>query len=741
MILQLENKDDAKKVLGLEYLESKSNDMQQVIELLRSEMIFERAIKSLGMDVSLYSRGKILTEEKYLSSSFNVQPYHLYDSTLVGKEIGVKFNGKEVSLSYIHKGKNKSLKGILNEHLRNEDFDIVVKAGNELAFTRDSKENELYFVFNSIKLVKDRLIGGLTVQPINAEAKTINIAFRSNNARLCHDMTWAVAQSYIEFSEELKSKGSNKVLKFIETQLDSLASVLQDSKDSLVDFQRRTDMTSPDEIGGDLYKNVNEIQDKLITIQNEIEDLIELNRKLTKSPTRLEVYRLMADIYGSSYESILIPQLKELHKLMEEKEDLLIIVTSDHIRVQRINEQIKSSIELVNSSIGSLQNKLNLNASNLRNKLNEIRLEKLSLPEQKMEYSRLKNIQDLNEKYFFLLTEKKVQYGISEAGYDSFNNILKKPKIDPFPVAPSKKIIYGSFFALGLILGLGIMFLKYIMFNEVNTEDDLASVLPLEATILGTIPLFDTPLEYSQMIIQDVPKSILAESMRRIRTNLYYKKPDFQTIAISSSISGEGKTFVALNLGGIIAMSGKKTILVDLDLRKPKVHLGMDTENVVGMSSLIVGQAKIDDCIHKSKAENFDFITAGPIPPNPSELLLSKNFQNIIEELKTRYDVIILDNPPVGLVSDGVKNLTEADIPIYVFKSQYSKRSFALRVKELFEVQQLKGISVVLNGVKPSRRNTYGYSYGYGYGYGYTEDENQVKGNRWLNAIKKWFGR
>jgi capsular exopolysaccharide synthesis family protein len=160
------------------------------------------------------------------------------------------------------------------------------------------------------------------------------------------------------------------------------------------------------------------------------------------------------------------------------------------------------------------------------------------------------------------------------------------------------------------------------------------------------------------------------------------------------------------------------------------------------MSSLIVGQSSLEQCIKRSTLDNFDFITAGPIPPNPSELLLSKRFKEIVDELKTLYDVVIIDNPPVGLVSDGVKNLTEADIPIYVFKSHYSKRNFAYRIKELFDVQQLNSLNVILNGLKTNKGSVYGYGYGYGYGNGngYVEDgsqkfKEQARMNKWYRRI------
>ena len=274
--------------------------------------------------------------------------------------------------------------------------------------------------------------------------------------------------------------------------------------------------------------------------------------------------------------------------------------------------------------------------------------------------------------------------------------------------------------SIGFILGFANLFYKFLTFNEINLLDDLVKLLPDHVTTLGGVPLVKNDMQYSQLLAFDFPKSQLAESFRNIRTNLNYIKTTYQTIAITSSISGEGKTFVALNLAGILAMSGKKTILIDLDLRKPKIHLGFNVQNDKGMSGLIINQYPISECIQKSNLELLDFITAGPIPPNPSELIISESFKEKLAELKTMYDIIIIDNPPVGLVSDGIKNLTDADIPIYVFKSHYSKRTFIKKIDDLFEMQQLKSLNVILNGVKSTRKGgSYGYGYGYGYTYGY----------------------
>lgn len=740
MVLQIGDKDSAKDVLDIENINTKDNQISGMVELLRSELLFERALNKLNLSVSLYTRGQILTEEKYLSSAFNVQPYALMDSALINQEIAVKSLGNSrVLLSYVKNGRLVSLRGKINERLANKDFDVVVKVSDANSFEKVSRENEQFFTFNGREQLSNRLIQDLAVEAIDPDAKTISISFRGHNAVLCRDIVNAVSSAFIEYDEEQKRRSSENIISFIDAQLDSLSSEVQVAKDSLISYQRRSNLSDPETAGLSLTDNVTKMQDQLFEMEEEFNSLLNVKRKLNTASNRLDVYKLLPEMLGKSYERALVGHLTELHQYLERKEDLLFDVTNENSEIVILNQKIESKQRIIQRSIGAIEERLTENIASIRSKLGMFEGEAFELPGKKMEFNRLKNIQDLNEKYFTLLTEKKVLYEISDAGYASTNRVLSKAKVDLVPVAPSRNFVFASFILIGLFIGLGLILFRYLTFNEINMIEDLEQILPPQASILGGVPLFNQTLEFSQLVVADAPKSMMAESMRKIRTNLNYIHPEYKTIAISSSISGEGKTFIALNLGGIIAMSGKKTVLLDLDLRKPKVHLGLDVDNGVGMSSLIVNQATLEECIHHSKVENLDFITAGPIPPNPSELLLSKRFAEIVEQLKEMYDVVIIDNPPVGLVSDGIKNLTDADIPIYVFKSHYSKRIFANRIKELFTMQQLKSLNVILNGVKSSRNGGYGYGYGYGYNYGYYDNgytqEEEVKRKKWYKRL------
>ncbi|MCO5260172.1 MAG: polysaccharide biosynthesis tyrosine autokinase [Crocinitomicaceae bacterium] len=746
LLLQIENEDNAKNVIDIENINSKKDIFYSDIELLKSELLFSQVLHSLGLDVSIFYKGKILTEEKYRSGNLNIVPYHLADSSLCDIPITLEYNSGKIELQY-YLDKEYNISGNIGEHIKNDHFDIVVKIERLEQFKDEAASNEIFFTFNSSQNLIDRFIGNLGIFPLDERARTVLINFRGDNPRICHDMTLAVANTFINYSTRQKKQSSESILRFIDLQLDSLSNELKRSKDSLMNFQRAVNIGDPEKEGDNVQSDVSKFQDELFDLEDEISTLQAIHKKLMDNPNRLDVYRILPELMGKSYESAIAGHIESLHTLLEEKDEILFRLTPESSEIKRIEKKIQEKSKQVIRSIEAIEGRLNIRRKVLSTKVGQLESEYASLPGKRMEYNRLKNIQDLNEKYFQLLTEKKVQYSISDAGFSSQDRILKRPSLNTDPVEPKVNTVYAVFILLGFFMSIGVLFYKYVSFNEISLLEDLQTILPSKATILGGVPLSKFALEYSQIMVTKAPKSMMSEALRKIRVNLNYIHPDYKTIAISSSISGEGKTFVALNLAGIISMTGKKTIILDLDMRKPKIHLAFNLDNEKGMSNLIIGKVPLDQAIVKNVETNLDIITSGPIPPNPSELLLSKRFKEIIEELKTTYDVVIIDNPPIGLVSDGIQVLSEADIPIYVFKSQYSKRNFAQRIKELFEMKQLTSLNVILNGIAYTKHSIYGYGYWYGYGYGdyggYVDDikssdlKLKKKKNKFIDKLQK----
>jgi tyrosine-protein kinase Etk/Wzc len=732
-IIQIEKKDQGKEILEIQNFNTEQNISAEV-ELLRSELLFQKAIEKLNLNISIFSKGNVLTEELYQSNAIQIELFYLKDSSIYDTPIDIKLENNKILLNYNLFGKAFSINGKLNEHIINNHFDILIKV-NDLSILKDlNDKNKMYFIINNQSNLTKKLYGGLEVAAADPEAQTVLISYKSNNSILCHDIVEKVALAFFEFDEQIQKKSSENILNFINVQLDSIANELNYSKDSLTRYQKASKLTDPESDSKEISENISQISDKIFELDNEINTLKLVNSKLKSDPNRIDVYKLLPEMLGKSFESSLSKQIQDLYTLLEKKEDLLFEVTEENAVIKDINLKINNKITSIRRSVSVILERLYDNLSLLQGKLAGFESQFFSIPEKKTEFNRLKSAQELNEKYYALLAEKKVLYSISKAGFSSNNRILSEPQVSFAPISPNRKMVYGGFLFVGLLIGLTYLAFKYFTFNEINNTEELKMLLPEKANVLGNVPITKRSMDFSQIIVHDSPKSMLAESLRHIRANMSFVNKNAQTIAISSSISGEGKTFIAINLAAIIAMSGKKTLVIDLDLRKPKVHLGFGVNNDNGMSNLIVGQVSLIECIHKSDIENLDYITAGTIPPNPSELILSKDFQSILEKIKSMYEIIIIDNPPVGLVSDGVQVLASSDIPIYVFKANYSKRVFAERVKELFEVQQLHSLNVILNGTVPGRGGygyDYGYNYGYGYGYGsgyYYEEKGNISG-------------
>jgi len=238
-----------------------------------------------------------------------------------------------------------------------------------------------------------------------------------------------------------------------------------------------------------LSQSITEFKEERIIVEDEIRTLVLMDRKMKDEPNRLDVYRLLPELIGKSFEQTLAPQIQGLFDLLEKKEDLMYRVTEENPDVKTINKKVNVKISTVIRAIASNLDRQNTKLKMLNAKINEFEAEFYGLPIKKQEYNRLKGIQDLNEKYFNMLTEKKAMYALSDAGYSSSNRILTRPTVNTSPISPNGKLIYGTLAMFGFILGIAVMFFKYLSFNEINMLDDLKSILPEKATILGGVPL------------------------------------------------------------------------------------------------------------------------------------------------------------------------------------------------------------------------------------------------------------
>lgn len=721
LTLQVGSQNTAKQVLEVENFYD-NQDIAEDVELLKSKFLFKRTLQSLPFDVSYYNEGNFLNHELYKKSPINVE-YLISDSTVLGSEFYLKFNNNN---TFILSSKTEEL----GEFAFNKKIELAQVTLEINKLNADYNPDErVIFVINNLDELTNKYIDQLSVITENPLAKTINISFNDNNALKTKDIVTALANEYLKFDIEERSKSSKKVLEFIDNQLDKYYNKVKVSENKIQNFQKNSNLSNTKQFSSIYITNINQYENKIIDLnlqKNVLEEII----KIAENEESVDVDNLLPILSGTEYEGSIAFMINSLQKLLVEKQNLLFRVTKNSDAIKSLEHKIKVQRNLLTESLNSQILKLEKTRKEIEGNISNIQKKFLNIPEKELEYARLQRVLSIDEKFFTMLMEKRTEYSISEAGFVPQHTILNKAITPNRPVTPNKKIILITGVLVGIVLSILLLFVRYLFKNTISEINDIVSVAVAEIGILGVVPDYKQNMPNSQLVVHLKPKSIISESFRTLRSNLKFinSNNEKKVMAITSTISGEGKTFCALNLGGIIALSGKKVVVLDLDMRKPKIHLGFGANNNIGMSTLLIGANTIEECIQSSELKGLDYITSGPIPPNPAELIIDDHLDKVIEKLKTKYDLIIIDNPPIGLVSDAMEVLQKADYPIYVFKQEYSHRNFVHNADRLILDNKIKNLSIILNGVNTKQKSySYGYGYGYGYGTGYYDDENTSK--------------
>lgn len=745
------NDENVNKILETESIVTeKQTDLDKARELISSPVFLGQVFDELPLKVSYFYEGRILATEQYKESPYSVEA-KVTENSIYGVPIYIKFKSKDkFELSYTKPGFPKYEKEFFvsgKVSLPEAELSVKVVNAAKLEFNEGIlDQNSYYFIINNPDNIVTTYSSELSIAIINTEAKTVSISLKDRNPVKAYDIVNAIVENYKTYGVEKKQESANSVLEFIDKQLKVVYDTLFKSEIDLDEFKKdnKVDSSYMEPLPS-VYSRVNEFQNQILTIDLEENLLTEVETSLKDKD--IDIYKLIAIIAGSEFEGSITGFLTSLQELLLKKEKLLYEVTKNSGQIESLNYQIEIEKKLLIESIKTLQTNLKSRKAKINTFLDEYENVAFS-PKDKynaLELSRLQRMYTINEQFYNKLIEKKAEYQISKAGYVSEIVILERSSVPKDPISPRRRLIYFGSILVALLLSMGLILLRYLFFNDITNINDIIKYT--DAPILGIIPKYKKDIPVSQLIVDQKPKSLVAEALRSIRTNLQFisNEPGSKVIAFTSTISGEGKTFVAINLAGVVAFSEKKVIVMDFDLRKPKIHLGFGVENKKGISTILMGLNDIDSCIQHSIIDHLDFITAGPVPPNPAELMLNQRMPDLVDYLKTKYDYILIDNPPIGIVTDGMKSLLLADYPIYIFKANHSKRVFVQNVDRLISDSRLKKLAIVLNSVEPQYSGYsygksagygagygYGYGYAYGYGYGYYDEDH-------LMPVKKKF--
>ena len=695
-----------------------SSKLAGEVELIKSGIIYRRLKDSLALDVNYYVQGTVLETELYGISPFHVQ-YTITDPSLYNRKFNLKFTGPQrFSLDFVGQGRTLGGEYNLRQAIVLPGIKLQITGTPQL--TEKSREQNYHFTIQDESTVNGYLDKNLAVEIVNPDANTIQISFTDFNSSKAQNIVNKIDTVYLHEKVARKSESTALQLRFLDQMLNQTQHSLQQSEDKLQDFTQESKTF-------DVKADINGIAGKVEALETE-RTALEEKTSLLAEISRLAGQERLTNSENETVEqsiptlaSLEDPQLSAaLNNLNGQQSDLRRILRSSTDRTEAV-QQRQANLAFTRSSIKRLllqdQKLLRRKTDLLDQKRSELNALLMSLPAKATQLARLQRPVDLYTKNFLMLFEKGIDFNIMKAGNTADFQILSPASPPAEPIFPNKLIVYAVGLIGGVVLGLGLIGVRYFMHNTVTNVRELER--NTKAAVLGIIPAYDKEkMEISRLVVDKNPKSSISESIRSIRTNLDFisSSKKKRLISVTSTISGEGKTFVTVNLGGIIALSGQRVIILDLDMRKPKVNLAFEAENTRGISTILIERHGVQECIQRTTIESLQFISAGPTPPNPSELILSDRFDWMIKELFLTYDVILIDTPPVGLVTDGILIMRKADIPLYIVRADYSRKAFIKNMNRLMRSNNLTRMCTILNDTHSN--SGYGYGYGYGYDYG-----------------------
>ncbi len=718
-----------------------SDQVQNIATTFRSRAHNERVVDKLEFYVDYLRPGEYYLHDAYGEVPFRVE-INKKEGQLLRTPIKIKFLTEstfevevafeESSVSLFHYGEKITSKTAVQPGVFKKRFSIgepikipFLNVTLELLDNPGDYKGQEYLIrFNDFDNTVKKYRSIKT--EVDAKAGSIMVLSQSgpNKARLV-DFLNETVQTLISAQLEQKNQFASNTIDFIDKQLANMDDELKNSEKEIQSFSKDKNMFEI-ESGGAKYSDLlSQYDAERELIKRKINYLNTLESYLNRST---DFSQLPAPSVAGIEDPNILANVSKLIALSTRRSEIAYGIKSEKM-FKDFDNEIEAVKKVLINNVISARTAVDYQYKAVNNKLGSIEGEVSKLPTDQREFLKIKRKYDLNSMIIETFMDKRNQAEIVKAANLSDIHFIDTAKdTGGNLIGPNTNTNYVVAAFLGLIIPLMFVLGIFFMENAILNTDDITKLTKIPLIGIVGIKHNDTNLS-----VIEKPKSALAESFRAIRSSLQflYKKQDSaasKTIMVTSSISGEGKTFCSINIATVFALSDKKTVIVGVDLRKPKIFDDFNIENNIGVVNYLIGQKTLDEVVQKTHIPYLDVITCGPIPPNPSELIISEAMDEFIAQLKTRYDYIILDTPPVGLVADAIELSKFADVTLYIMRQNYTKKDMVTLLNNRYKRGELNNVSIIFNGYENKAK--YGYAYGYGYGYsyahysdGYHEDE------------------
>lgn len=722
-------------------------NFQNEIGTIQSASMVKRTIKSLDLYVDYFQKSSFKYDDIYKDSPFEIV-LDFYNTQPTGIPIDIELIDKNKCLIAYEEQKNVPVYDYLQDKILSEfkdvstsrtiirygqwyikdgmKFKVILKEPNNW---EDELANIKYrFKINDMDALANSF-NSTEIELINKESSIISIKFKNSNKHKATDFVNKLCEVYIDMTFEEKNHLNVATIDFVNSQInaisDSLA-IAEARKEAFQQSNNTFNLTSDAEY---LFEKANEFETKRAeeTTKKAYYDY------LTNYINQTDLNEgLVAPSTMGVDDPLLSKLVVSLTDLILEKQRLSTTLTPQSPKMKELLGQMETVRNQIKESLKNIQEVSQINENELNRQQNALQLEIDQLPTTHRNMINIERQFKYNDEIYNFLYTKRAEAEIAKNAALPDHKVIDKARFAT-KVYPRT----ATNFLLALIIGIAIpaayILLRYFTKNTIDSKDDLEKLST--APIIGFIPNF--PADSNRLVVFDKPRSQISETFRSLRTNIKYilgnETEEGKIILITSSLPNDGKSLISVNVASIFAISGKKTLLIGYDLRKPSLHKIFGLNATHGLTSYMVGRYELDDVLQATEFNNFDVLVAGPVPPNPSELIDSDKNRALLKELKKRYDYIILDTPPVNLIADAQCLAKESDINLFVVRSeQTNKAAFKISLAELIERNDVK-VHFVFNDIKTVAQK-YGYGarydkgyYGYGYGYGYFDNEQVEK--------------
>jgi len=575
----------------------------QEIELMRSSRFIRWATRSLPLDVSVYNKGNVLVGTFYRNEPFQITQ-EVLDSAILDKLIYIRdITETKYKIAYSVNGKEQVFNQVFGQSFHTPHLNINVSLLQP--DWKSLQDGNYYFVINDRDRLSRDIASNITIALSNYDANKLVVSFRSDHQAMATDITNAMSNAIIANDYKVKAESASQVIAFLDQQIDTLKRELFQQENALREFKEENKLTNPVAEEEYLRSQYLSLEDRRLELSLEETTLNWLEAYLQDTSYNL------ATIFPPSSEFIdFSAYVNTIQQLQQERANLLVSVKKRDPRVKLKDDQIGQVSDDFRKGLTSARTKLAISQQYIDDLLgfNDGKFDQL--PSKEAEFVRLTRLNEIKEKFYLLLLERRSEFEIAKAGLVS-DYVLLERAVGATLVSTQHGIIQLAAVIFGLFLGFGLVLFRYMFHNTITSLRDLEKYT--NADILGVVPRYPESLEQPRLVITNNPKSLISESFRSLRTNLEFFRQGkaSPTLAITSTISGEGKTFIISNLGLVQSLLGKKVVVIDFDLRKPKLHRAFNLTNKSGISTILIGANTVEECVEHTDHEGLDVIPSG----------------------------------------------------------------------------------------------------------------------------------